>query len=93
MADDHPTFISARWAMRSSRQKVVHSTGFVCRSDGNDTDCGAACNEPTRLLVTDNADEVTCRRCLRILAGPSREPRKRPVRRAAPQQSSQNEDR
>lgn len=73
--------------------KVVHSTGYVCRSDGNDTDCGAACNEPSELLVTERADQVTCKRCLRILSGPSREPRKRTIRRPLQAQASLSRER
>lgn len=47
-------------------KRVVHATGTVLRSDGNDTDCGAVANDPGSLAMTDDPEKVTCKRCLKI---------------------------
>lgn len=45
---------------------VLHATGLVSRSDGNDTHCGVSSRTP--LSTTDDEAEVTCKLCLRVLA-------------------------
>jgi hypothetical protein len=45
--------------------KKVHSTGNVLRSDGNDTDCGAATDRPDLLLISGDPNQITCKRCRR----------------------------
>jgi hypothetical protein len=47
-----------------ARARVVHSTGRVVRSSGNDTDCGAT-GDADKLLVSVVDARVTCKRCLR----------------------------
>jgi hypothetical protein len=53
---------------REPRGKAVHGTGAVARSDGNDTDCGAASSNPYKLLWTEDPEKITCKRCLKIRA-------------------------
>jgi hypothetical protein len=45
-------------------KRKVHATGSVARSSGNDTDCGAT-GDPDSLLMTDDPEKVTCKRCRR----------------------------
>lgn len=48
-------------------KRVVHATGTVARSDGNDTDCGAT-GDVDKLILATHESQVTCKRCLRIRA-------------------------